>query len=150
MYKIIKIVVGAAVLAASAVAIPASSAMASGATTSHTIKVISHNTANKQWPQEPSFAFTGVDRDAATGVKVGLDMLDCAANLSTHKAYCDVTIALRGGLLRGNVSFFLNNPSNSDSGTITGGTRDFQHVTGGTITAVPAGHDELVTFTYHS
>ncbi len=145
MYKISK-VVGAAVLAASAVAIPASSAMASGATTSHTIKVIAHITANMQWPQEASFAFTTVDRDAATGVKVGLGMLDCAPNLSTHKVSCDVTFALRGGLLRGKLNF---SPV-AGTGTITGGTRDFQHVTGGTITAVPAGHDELVTFTYHS
>ena len=145
MYQITKIVVGAAVLAASAIAIPASSAMASGATT-HTFKVISHATTNKLWQQEPSFAFTNVDRDAATGAKVGLDIIDCAPNLSTHKVSCDVTFALRGGLLHGKVNF----SSGSNTGTITGGTRAFQHVTGGTITAVPAGHDELVTVTYHS
>ncbi len=140
MHKISK-VVGAAVLAASAVAIPASSAMASGATT-HTFKVISHTTVSKQWPQEPSLAFTTVDRDAATGVKVGVSMLDC----DLSKAYCDVTYGLRGGLLRGQV-IFSPGPT---TGTITGGTRAFQHVTGGTITAVPTGHDELVTVTYHS
>ncbi len=141
-------VVGSAVLAASAVVVPASSALASG--TTHTIKVISSNTAGKPWRQEPSFAFTGVDHDYATGVKIGLDMLDCAVNVTTNEAHCDYTLALRGGLLRGTLSFSLTGSSGSDAGMITGGTRAFQHVAGGTIKAVPLGHNELITIAYHS
>lgn len=143
----IKAVLGAAALAASAVALPAASAQAAAAT--HTIHLIDHpSKVGVTWRQEPAFAFADIVTDAATGQRVGLIMLDCGVAPKLATADCDATLALRGGELRGMVhsDFKINTPT---YGTISGGTRDFRNVTVGTIKAVDHPSYTEVWITYH-
>lgn len=133
----IKIVIGAVALAASAVALPASSAMASGGTV-HTIRMIAHQTANKTWPQEPAFVHQ-------RGLECRDRRDDWAGHARLRREPEHPQRVLRRDICAERwpaarkISLSLTNQFGSSGGTITGGTRDVQHVTGGTMTASPAG-----------
>lgn len=140
-----KLVITTVAAAAVLTAIPASSALAASPT--RTIKGVLTNTADLNGRAEPSFAFTEV-LNSPSGPKLGLDLVQCLANVHTHMAACDITLALRGGELLGHATIPLTNGPSDVHGTITSGTRDFSGAHG-TLRVTGGGHGtNNLTVTY--
>jgi len=134
--RLVALTSGAAALAGgTAIAFAAGTTPAAAPT--HTFTIVNH--------QLQDAIVHGVDiaadKDLQQGSVTGYDVTACRVDITTHIARCDVALARTGGVLIGRAH--VNVDTGLGSGTVTGGTRQFQGATG-----TFAIHDARVTVTW--
>ncbi len=113
--------------------------------TTHTTKLVLHETASHNLGTK-SFVGTDKARSAATGKVVGFDTISGRFNVKTHEVSIHVALALKGGLIVGHVLINESNPR--FTGTITSGTGAFDGISG-TITGRQMGNTGKTFVTLH-
>jgi len=135
-----KVAIVPVVVAALAV-VPASSAIASGGST--TLHLVATQTSNVNQPH--GFSFTEVLRNT-NGKKVGNDLGSCVFSSHTTAA-CQVGIALDGGVLVGVFAITAQN-QHVFPGRIVQGSGAYSGATGH-FTAINSGRTTRISLTYH-
>ena len=107
----------------------AGAAAAHGST--HTFSIVNRPIADKM----VNGVDIATDKDLQHGDVTGYDVTSCRVDIVSHIARCDVALARAGGLLIGHAR--VNVDTSNGTGTITGGTRQFQGATGTMVVAGP-------------
>lgn len=109
-------------------------ATAAAASTSHTLRFVTHPVKDTQIGKSDVEA----SKDTSNGKTLGYDVTDCIFNLSTGNATCHAAVARAQGLIY--ATFKVHNPQGGPSGPITGkvtgGTNAYKGARG-TLTATP-------------
>jgi hypothetical protein len=134
----------AAVLTGTGVAVaPQLGSAAPARATTHTLKLLAHQTANHNIGPN-RFVSADTDRSPATGKVRGYDSITGSFNFTTHKVKIDAAVALKGGLITAHL--VGSGDSNVLDGVITGGTGKYKGIKGTIHTrGNKATH---ITFTY--
>ena len=126
---VLGVALAAGILTAAGVGVGSASASASPA--QHTLRLTSVQLSTYQAGRYEVSA----GQDLQNGKATGSDVSTCAANVTTHTAACDVTVARTHGLIYARVTVSLT--TGTGKGVVTGGTREFKGATG-TVTVSPA------------
>lgn len=88
------------------------------------------------------------DRLLAGGRTIGFGMTLCRFDFTTGVAHCNVTAAVKGGMLYGKIA--VNGQQNTGTGSVTGGTGAYKDARGSIATHPARRKNETkVTITYH-
>jgi hypothetical protein len=135
----------AAGLAITAVAtLPQSGSAAPAKATSHTLRLVAHQTANHNIPPN-AFVGADTDRSPSTHKVLGYDSITGHFNVKTGVVKIDAAVALKGGLITAHLKG--KGQSNTLDGAITGGTGKYQGIHG-KIHTTGSGKTTHITFTY--
>jgi hypothetical protein len=121
---------GAAMLG-SGTAIAFAAGPAPAAAPMHTFTIVNHQLQDAM----VNGVDVATDKDLQHGAVTGYDVTACRVDITTHIARCDVALARAGGVLIGRAR--VNLDTGHGSGTVTGGTRQFQGATGTFAIAAP-------------
>ena len=143
-----KAAVAAATALISATALTGATVSADSAaarSTTHTTRLVLHQTGDHQIGGN---SFAGTDRamSRATGKVVGFDAITGTFNRKTHDIFIQVALALKGGIVLGNVT--LHEGVQRFHGPITHGSGAFSGISG-TITGRQVGDGTKTFVTLH-
>jgi hypothetical protein len=122
---------------------PQLGAAAPARATTHTLKLVAHQTATHNIGRN-HFVGADTDRSPATGKVRGYDTITGSFNFSTHVVKIDAAVALKGGLITAHLRGKGN--SNTLDGVITGGTGIYKGIKGTIHTT--GDKTTRITFTY--
>jgi hypothetical protein len=130
----------AAVLATTALAVPALAADGAKTVTQH---FDAKSSSSPLTFGKTSYALT--DDDVTHGKKIGRDVLFCT-DTGKGTSHCHVAIAQKGGLLY--AKFALADTTGALKGAVTGGTGTFAHANGTLAGRAVSHHDVKITLHY--
>ncbi len=111
--------------------------------TTHTLRLVAHQTANHNFPPN-KFAGAETDRNPATGEVRGYDVIRGSFNLTTQVVKIDASVALKGGA----ITAHLTGKGQTFDGVITGGTGKYQTIKGKVHAQQTSSKVTHITFTY--